>query len=460
MLFGIARFELRYQLRNPVFWASTAIFFLLTFGAAASENVQIGTPGQVHENAPFAIASITALMGLFYLFVVTAFVANAIVRDDATGFAPIVRATSVTRSQFVLGRFLGGLGAALVGYLAVPLGTLIGSSMPWVDPETVGPQVFSYYAWNFLVFGVPNVLLTSALLFTVATQLRSMMASYIAAVVLVMGYLVTINLAGQNIEYRDLFARFELLGNGALAQATRYWTQAELNGRLVSLEGDLLFNRLFAIGLSFLLVLFATWRFSMTDRAPSKRKLRALAKAEVRSAQIAAVPPALDGGRVVARTADVSRWTQFALRLRVEMRQVLTSPGLIVLTLFAMGMAATSLWLGEKIYGTPPHATLAAEIDDIRAGFSAVLLMIAGFYGGELVWRERDRHVNELIDSTAVPAWVMTVPKIVAIFFVLLLVNCAALVVGILFQVTRAAVRSALPSISAGSSCPPRSMAC
>ena len=29
--------------------------------------------------------------------------------------------------------------------------------------------------------------------------------------------------------------------------------------------------------------------------------------------------------------------------------------------------------------------------------------MIAAFYGGELVWRERDRKINELIDSTPVP---------------------------------------------------------
>ena len=53
--------------------------------------------------------------------------------------------------------------------------------------------------------------------------------------------------------------------------------------------------------------------------------------------------------------------------------------------------------------------------------------MIAVFYGGELVWRERDRKLNEIIDSTPVPSWVMTVPKILAIFVVLLVVNLAAM---------------------------------
>ena len=140
MLIGVARFELRYQLRNPVFWVSILIFFLLGFGVTASENVSIGTPGTVHENAPFAIASMIALASLFYLFVITSFVANAIVRDDSSGFGPIIKSTSIGKTNYVMGRFLGGLAIALIGYLAIPVGMFFGSVMPWVDAETVGPQ--------------------------------------------------------------------------------------------------------------------------------------------------------------------------------------------------------------------------------------------------------------------------------------------------------------------------------
>ena len=46
---SLAAFEIRYQLKNPVFWVSVAIFFLLGFGIAASADVSIGTPGAVHE---------------------------------------------------------------------------------------------------------------------------------------------------------------------------------------------------------------------------------------------------------------------------------------------------------------------------------------------------------------------------------------------------------------------------
>ena len=439
MLAGIIGFEIRYQLKNPVFWVSMAIFFLLGFGLTASANVSIGTPGGVHKNAANAIAVATAVLSVFYVFVVTAFVANAIIRDDASGFAPIVRATAVTPRQIVAGRFLGGLLIAWIGYIALPLGLFLGTIMPWVDPETVGPQVFSHYAWPFLIFAIPNLFLLCAVLFSLATMLRSMMAAYIGAIVLVMSYLVITSVLGQKIEYREIVARWEPLGVGALEQATRYWTQGELNNRLVELGGAVLFNRLWALFLALGFLALIVWRFTMTERAPSRRRLRKLARREQREAKLAAVPAQLGGDAIIARDRQPSRLAQFLTRLRIEVRQVLTSPGLIVLLLLSVAFAGINLWLAQSSYGTSDHPTVAATIQAVDSGSTLFLLMIAAFFGGELVWRERDRKVNELIDSTPVPSWVMTAPKILAIFLVLLVVNSAAALTGIVYELTEGA---------------------
>ncbi len=439
MFFGITAFEVRYQLRNPVFWVAVAIFFLMGFGITASENVRIGTPGAVHENAPFAIAVATGALSLFYLFVVTAFVANAIVRDDSSGFAPIVRATPVTKSQIILGRFLGGFLVALIGYLSVPVGMFAGSLMPWVDPETIGPQNFAYYAWPFLVFAIPNIFLTSALLFALATRLRSMMAAYIGTVAVVIGYLIATSVVGQKIEYRDVTARYEPLGTGALGQATRYWTQSEMNSRLVDLTGALLFNRILAVVLGIVFLAITVWGFSMSERAPSKWRLKRLAMREKRETELSSAAPATGGEAIIARDCNPSRWAQFIARLRIEVRQVLMSPGTLILTLFGMGLSAVLLFFGPSAYGTPDHPTVSATMTLIRGGFGVTILLIAAFYGGELVWRERDRNLNEIIDSTPVESWVITVPKIIAIFVVLLLVNLAGALTGLFYEVVKGA---------------------
>src|SRR6185369_6403055 len=98
---------------------------------------------------------------------------------------------------------------------------------------------------------------------------------------------------------------------------------------------------------------------------------------------------------IFTRDAKPSRTTQFLTRLRVEVRQVLTSPGLIVLMLLAITFTGVVLWVSRSVYGTSDHPTLAATIRNVVGGSSIFLLMIAAFYGGELVWRERDRKVNE-----------------------------------------------------------------
>ena len=46
--------------------------------------------------------------------------------------------------------------------------------------------------------------------------------------------------------------------------------------------------------------------------------------------------------------------------------------------------------------------------------------MIAAYYAGELVWRERERKSHEIFGAAPVPDWVFVAPKILAIAFVLL----------------------------------------
>ena len=451
MLLGVAGFEIRYQLRNPVFWVSLLIFFLLGFGLTASENVSIGTPGTVHENAPFAITSALALMSLFYLFVITSFVANAIVRDDATRFGPMIRATSITKNQFVYGRFIGGFVIALLGYLAVPLGMATGVLMPWVDAETVGPQNPLYYAWPYLVIAVPNLFMASALLFAMATTTRSMLWSYVGVVVFVMGYLIVTATLGSRIEYQDILALYEPLGFGAISDATRYWTAADMNSKLLPFEGNVLINRMMVLAVGAVLLVGTCWRFSMAERAPSKRALKRLAKRDAIQQRAAAVQPLLGGDAVNPRFGVATSRAQFVARLRTEVIQVLKSPGLIVLLMLAVINTGASLWFSQTLYGTPSHPLTANIISNIQGGFSIFLLIVAVFYGGELVWRERDVKFNEIIDSTPTSNWVMTFPKILAIFAVLLLMNIAGMATGLFYQLVKGAQNFGISAIWDGS---------
>lgn len=433
----LAAFEIRYQLRNPVFWVSVAIFFLMGFGLSASDFISFGSPGAVNENSPFTVSIATALFSIFYLFVITAFVANAVVRDDVTGFGPMIRATPVGRTNFLAGRFLGGLAIAILGFLAVPAGIALGAAMPWVDPETVGPNSLGLYLWPFLVVAIPNLILSSALLFALATFTRSMLASYVGVIVLVLGYLTVPLLLGDDPSWQDPVARYEPLGTGAIGEVSRYWTSADMNSKAIPLEGNLLFNRIFVLVLSALFFAVAWLRFSMTERAPSRWRQRRLAKQAAKAANAESAAPSTLTAPVTRAFGNGHAFTTFWLRLKAEVQMVTRSPGFLVLLPLGIGFVLINLAFSDTTYGTPTYPLTANVIGTVVGSMSLFSIIVAVFYGGELVWRERDVKISEIIDATPVPAWAMFVPKILAIFAVLVTMALAGMLVGVLYQLAK-----------------------
>src|SRR5712671_3815300 len=145
MLRKIAAFELRYQLRSPLFLICFAIFFIFTLVSVVSDRIQIGARGNVHVNSPFAIMQTNGTLTLLALFVLVAFVANAVIRDDHSGFAPIIRTTRITKFDYLLGRFLGAWLVSVIVVAAVPLAIFLGSFSPTIDPQKLGPNVAWFY---------------------------------------------------------------------------------------------------------------------------------------------------------------------------------------------------------------------------------------------------------------------------------------------------------------------------
>ena len=129
-----------------------AIFLLLTFAATASDNVQIGSGGNVWKNSPFAIAQTLMVMTVFAVFILTAFVANVVVRDDETGFGPIIHSTRLSRFDYLFGRFTGAFFAGCLLFLSAPLGMILGAAI--VLTYTTFGGMLSVAILDFVQMGV------------------------------------------------------------------------------------------------------------------------------------------------------------------------------------------------------------------------------------------------------------------------------------------------------------------
>jgi aminopeptidase N len=428
-MFGkIAGFELRYQTRQPIFWIAGLIFFLLVFGSVTIDQIQIGSGGNVHKNSPAAISQTSMIMALFFMFVSTAFVANVIVRDDETGYGPIVRATPVRKFDYLVGRFTGAFGAVMLSFLAVPLGIFLGSLMPWVDRETLGPNLIQHYAFAYFALALPTLFVTAALFFTLATATRSMMGAYIGVAVFLVAYTVFIALM-RDPDRREIASLLDPLGLAALANATRYFTAAESNTINPPLAGALLYNRLTwaAAGAALLALAYALFRFE--DRPAKARKPKR---------QAAVSPPPVYNDLLPKPRFDAgTAWAQLVKRTRFEMAQVFKTPAFLVLLLLGLFNSVANLVFGVEREGLAFYPVTRWAISTLEGSFSLIPIIIAIYYAGELVWRERDRRTHEIVDATPVPDWAFVVPKTLALVLVLVSTLLVSMLAGILVQLAK-----------------------
>ncbi|MDR7230546.1 aminopeptidase N [Caulobacter sp. BE264] len=432
-MFGkIAGFELRYQLKSPVFWVVAVIFFLMTFGAATIDQIRIGGGGNIHKNAPYAIAQTHLILAIFYMFVTTAFVANVVVRDDETGFGPILRSTRIRKFDYLYGRFTGAFLAAAISFLVVPLAIFVGSFMPWVDPERLGPNDLNAYLFSYFALALPAILLTSAIFFALATVTRSMMWTYVGVIAFLVLYIVA-GIALDRPEYEKGAALWEPLGTAAFGLATKYWTASERNTLTPPLAGALLFNRVFVLALAagFLALAYSLFRFQSAELSGQRKGAKKAKVAAAESAPVASGPlptPVFD-----RRTA----WAQLIVRTRLDMGQVFKSPAYFVLLFLGLANAMGSLWFATEAgrYGGVVYPVTRILLFPLLGSFGLIPIIIAIYYSGELVWRERERKTHEIIDATPVPDWAFVVPKTLAISLVLISTLLISVLAAVLSQV-------------------------
>ena len=425
----IAAFEFRYHLRSPVFWTTTLLFGLLTFGAITSDQVQIGSTGNVKKNSPYAIANTLEIMSIFAVFIMAAFVSNVVVRDDETGYGPIVHSTRVSTFDYLFGRFAGAFVVGCLAFASVPLAMLIGSFMPWIDPETLGPLRPGDYVYVYFVLCVPTLLMMGAFCFALTTMTRSMLATYVGVVALLMIYFVATAFF-RRPEYERIVALVEPFGMGAFTVATKYWTAAERNTQLPPVEGLILWNRLIWLGAAMLL-LGAAWAL-FTREGKTVRRRKALADDESVSLRAS--------GRerpATARPSATSR-TQLLALARFDMAAVFRSPAFFVLLAFGFLNSIAGLWFAnEDLYGNPFHPVTRIMIQTLNGGFSLVPLIVAIYYAGELVWRDRELRLHEMLHASPAPDWAFALPKILAIALVLMATVAASVVGALAVQTLR-----------------------
>ena len=105
---------------------------------------------------------------------------------------------------------------------------------------------------------------------------------------------------------------------------------------------------------------------------------------------------------------------------------VIALAGVLVLVGSALNMGS--------IYGTTTYPVTYQILEMIGEAYALVMLVITTFYAGELIWRERESRLAQMLDAMPVPNWLPLVAKTLSLIALQALMLGIAMLCGMLIQ--------------------------
>lgn len=420
--------EIKRAFRAPMVYIFFFLFAILAFGAVASDNVIIGGAiGNIFKNAPHVIVNFTITMSLIGILVATAFFNNAALRDYQNQFNEILFSTPISKASFFFGRFFGALVLATVPiigvYVGMLLGGIIGPLAGWVGEERIGPVMGLSYVSSYFMFALPNMFIAGAIIYACANIWKSTVISFVAALSIIVLYAVSGSLLS-DVENESLAAMVDLFGARTYSVYSQYFTPSEKNAYISLFSGILISNRVLWLGIASGILGLSFWRFSFRTRTSKKGLKKKTQKSPVRKSKILELAPV----KTTAIFDLGTKWAQFKSFYVANTLNIVKSSAFTILFVFAVILLMSEMLQGFEYFGLQAFPVTYKMMDQIESSTVLFIMIIAVFFSGELVWRDRQHHISEVINATphvsftsllAKATSLVTIPVLMYVFFVL-----------------------------------------
>jgi ABC-2 type transport system permease protein len=430
MFLEFFRREVKQALKQPMVYIFLGLLALLVFGAVVSDNVSIGgSVGNVNRNAPHIVTIYTCFLGLFGLLFAVAFFNNAALRDYSHKFNEILFSTPLKKADYFFGRFFGAFLLSILPFLGiflgVWLGTFLGPIFGWMPAERMGAVPWAAFLNNYLIFILPNMFFAGAILFALATRFRSTVVSFTGALAIIIAYFIGQSLMS-DIENESIAALTDFFGISTYFVQTKYYTAIEKNTLVPSFTGLLLVNRLIWMAAGVLILLAGYFTFSFKKRKSRVKKK----KVDKKKTPVTIVPQAR-----VEQLFTGNIWLKhFRSFFRINFLSMVRSNVFRILFLFCLILLVSNLWGGFEYFGLKSYPVTYKMIDSISGNVSLFLAIIMVFFSGELVWRERDVKINEVVDTSPHHALIPLLAKAAALIAILVSLYLFTILIAVGYQ--------------------------
>lgn len=422
------RHEWRVQCRRPFVILCALIYFAIAFGDA----YQAGLAGDGFQwiNGADAIATRSVILSLFGILAIAGILGYATSLDRDTQNEELVLTATADRLVLGLPRFLiGWLIAVFIGACFIP-GMHLGSLMPGIAPESRGPTVYSHYFKGIAYFILPNFYIISAFVFAVGSRFRSQAVTWLMAVGLLVVWILTRMLLGQDIVRHDVFPIYALLepfGTTAAAEFAMTWTVEQNNSTFVPLSGLLLWNRLLWCSLATGLLVYSLRTLPLRPRSTSS-------------------------SRCARKSRLYPRWLPsgpLLISLRWELLSLSRQPGLKIF----LALASLSLWLAASSASTHQFSLPTTDLLVHNTGFyfDKILTLVLVWSAADLIHREKHHRVHEITHTLPVPIFTFYLAKTLTLLLIILTFWLMSVVVNLAYQAAHGFYHFQIPLLLADS---------
>lgn len=436
-LWDVGRFEFLHQARHVRTWLYFAVLFAVAY-LLTRNAIGDARNGAALANSPSVIALVTVICNVLWLLMAAGVAGEAAARDAETRTAPLIFTTPVGKASYLGGRYLAALALNALILLMTPAGMLLALLVPRVEPEVLGPFRPDVYLSTYLLIALPTACAATAVQFSLAALCRRSVVGYLGAVLLG-GVGFAAGAAANLLHLRMLGELLDPTRAFLVGLVTKSWTPVEKNTRLVALESPVLASAVLWIGIA-LVVLVVTHRRFRFDHS-STRDRRGL----LRDDALTAKPSAR--GMLSSRQfpQPTFGWTSHALQTlaiaRMSFRAIATgAAGFVLLApiVLLVGLLMPEFLNLGGVWLVPRTAQvvdlLTAPIASVPQFPGLLIPLLIIYYAGELVWRERDAGLNEMVDATPTPEWVLFLGKFLGLSLVLVVWMALLATAGVLGQ--------------------------
>ena len=420
-------FEVAYQMRRGTIW----ICFLVTLALLLlllKEMVEYAVNvEQVLINSPITIAEITSFASKFSLLIIPAFVADGAMRDIQKRMDQLIYATPVPKISYLGGRVCGTLLVATILMLLVLLLTVITANLGMVtDPAVLGPFHAAALVDASILLIIPNVIIATLFLYGIAWLTRHTMAAYAGALIIFILSTFSMEVLGGQWSIAKLLDPFA----GTIVDAfSMTLLLKDRNVARVPVDGYLLANRFIWIVIAILVVCVAVRKFRLAYSLPRTR----LKEQETEES---------NATRTAVRITTPYRPFTFKLKCFQALitafrlyKEVVFSAGGSLIVAIAVYAFVLIPNLSEGPMGVsilPTTERMLSFIDSTALQIFVALLI--SLYAGQLIWRERDTRMSEIVDAAPISnGWMLTI-KYLALLGLVMTIQFALLLSGVMIQ--------------------------